>query len=64
MALRPGVLCKLTKGKIIDAQEGFVDTFNWMVDFISNLNGEEPITVDKKVSDQPKIKLDGGIKYA
>jgi len=57
MSLRPGTLCKLKKGTIIDAQDGFVDTFNWMVDFINNLKGDGIITIDTKTSDKPVIKL-------
>lgn len=55
---RPAKLCKLEKGKFIFAQEGFVDTFNWMVDFIDNLKGEDGIKLDKKISDKPIIKPD------
>lgn len=40
---RPAILCKLQKGTLIDAQPHFVDTFNWMVDFINNLKGEGEI---------------------
>jgi len=63
--MKPDRLCKLEKDKLIDSQEGFVDTFNWMVDFINNLKGEgdinknKKITVDKTVSDHPIIKLGG-----
>lgn len=67
MANRPAVLCKLKKGVILDAQQGFVDTFNWMVDFINNLKGEgevddgkSDLVVDRSVSDNPVIR--GGSK--
>ena len=40
MGSRPMVLCKLEKGKLIDSQDNFVDTFNWMVDYINNLRGD------------------------
>lgn len=67
MAARPQVLCKLEKGKVIDAQSGFVDTFNWMVDFINNLRGEgeeiagnSDLRVDRTVDDHPVIR--GGAK--
>lgn len=65
MSLRPGTLCKLEKGKLIDSQEGFVDTFNWMVDFIENLKGDgdadagKSVRVDRSVTDHPVIRLDG-----
>ena len=57
MSLRPGSVCKLEKGKLIDSQKGFVDTFNWLVDFCSNLNGDgERIEVDKSMSDAPVVR--------
>ena len=63
---RPPVLCKLEKGKVIDAQPGFVDTFNWMVDFINNLIGEgeeiagkSDLRVDRTVDDHPVIRGGG-----
>ena len=65
MSVRPETLCKLEKGKLIDSQEGFVDTFNWMVDFINNLRGDgdgdagKRISLDKSVSDHPVIKFGG-----
>lgn len=37
MAVKPGILCKLEKGKLLDSQERFVDTFNWMVDLLDSL---------------------------
>ena len=67
MSLRPGTLCKLEKGKLIDSQQGFVDTFNWMVDFINNLRGDgdgdagKSIRLDRSVSDHPVITFDGGL---
>ena len=63
MASKPPTLCKLQKGLLLDAQEGFVDTFNWLVDFCANLKGEgevvagRKIFVDRHVSDKPVIKL-------
>lgn len=71
MSLRPGTLCKLEKGRLIDSQKGFVDTFNWMVDFIENLKGDgERIEVDRSMSDAPVVRLveddektSGGTEY-
>ncbi len=70
MSLRPGSVCKLEKGKLIDSQQGFVDTFNWLVDFCSNLNGDgERIEVDKSMSDAPVVRYvkeedgGGGVEY-
>ena len=39
MANKPAQLCQLEKGKLIDGQKGFVDTFNWAVNAIANLKG-------------------------
>lgn len=60
--MRPAILCKLKKDTILDANPGFVDTFNWMVDFINNICGDgdldrtKPITVDKTIDDRPVIR--------
>lgn len=55
---KPGVLCKLQKGKLIDVQEGFVETFNWMVDYINNLKGDDTnIKLDNPATTNPVIKL-------
>ena len=65
MAAKPAQLCRLKKGKLIDVQEGFVDTFNWMVDFISNLKCDKDtgLKLDTTISDKPVIKLaDAGRK--
>lgn len=66
---RPATLCHLKKDLMIDAQENFVDTFNWIVDFVNNIRGDgdddknKKITVDKTTSDFPIIKFsdDGDI---
>ena len=68
MGAKPGKLCELREGKIIDAQRGFVATFNWMKDFCNNLAGDANleaeegaagIKVDTSVSDHPVIRLVG-----
>lgn len=65
---KPGFLCRLKKGEIIDAQQGFVDTFNWLVDFCSNLKGDgdrnakRHITLDRSVDDHPVIKFSGAVE--
>lgn len=58
MGAKPAQLCKLKKGQMIDAQDGFVDTFNWMVDFINNLkcSQETGLKLDTTISDRPEIK--------
>ena len=59
MAAKPAILCKLKKGQLIDVQDGFVDTFNWMVDFISNLafDKDTGLNLDTTISDKPVVKL-------
>lgn len=66
--MRPPNLCHLKKGMLIDSDEnkGFVDTFNWMVDFINNLCGDgdldngKPIHVDRTIDDRPVIRGGAG----
>lgn len=69
MGAKPGKLCELREGRIIDTQRGFVATFNWMKDFCNNLAGDANlaaeadaagIKVDTSVSDHPVIRLVGG----
>lgn len=58
MGARPMVLCKLEKGKLIDTQENFVDTFNWMVDYINNLRGDNSnIEITNPTTNNPVIRL-------
>ena len=65
MAQQPANPCHLKKGEMIDSQRGFVDTFNWLVDFCRNLQGDKDrnpvggvVTVDRTVSDFPIVKAD------
>jgi hypothetical protein len=66
--MRPPFLCRLKKGLILDADDnrGFVDTFNWLVDFIDNLRGDgdiapgRAIRLDRTIDDRPVIRSDGG----
>lgn len=66
MSVKPAIATKLKKGKLLDVQQGFVDTFNWLVDFCSNLKGEgelgtkKGVVVDRKISDRPVIRGGGG----
>lgn len=72
MGARPAPLCKLRKGRIVDAHKNFVATFNWLVDFCANLCGDADlaaeadaagIKVDTSASDHPVVKFvgsDGG----
>lgn len=65
--MRPGILCKLEKGVLIDTQRGFVDTFNWIVDFCNNIQGDGNIdggkklriSLDKSQDDHPVIRVSG-----
>jgi hypothetical protein len=58
MADRPPFLCQLEKGKMIDSQVGFVDTFNYAVAAIDNLKGGKNCTVDWTIPDQPVINVE------
>lgn len=62
---KPAVLTKLVEGKLIGSQKGFVSTFNFLVDFISNLRGDAEcddgaISVDRSIEDFPVVRLKGG----
>lgn len=59
---RPGILCHLKKGQMIDTQVGFVDTFNWMVDYINNLRGDgNNIDIENPVGTNPVVRFVGEI---
>lgn len=58
MANRPGFLCELQKGKLIDTQPGFADTFNYAVRSIDNLEGGRNCKVDRTIPDCPVINVD------
>ena len=62
MAKKPAILCELVKDKFVGGQRNFVDTFNWLVSFCSNLKGKDGIKVDTTDSEKPTIKFDGGGK--
>jgi len=63
--MRPAILCHLKKGTLIDTNPGFVDTFNWLVDFCNNLQGDKDLNRNKRISinrskdDHPVIEFDG-----
>lgn len=70
MSTQPKNLCKLRRGKALAAFPTFPDTFNWLVDFCSNLigEGEDPtqsgtgastLRVDRTVTDHPVIRGGG-----
>lgn len=58
MANKPASLCELEKGKLIDTQQGFVDTFNFAVNAINNLEGGKNCEVDWTIPDHPVINVD------
>ena len=71
MANRPASLCNLEKDKFIGGQVGFVDTFNWAVRSIDNLEGGMNCEVDWTLPDHPVINVDipyslsgGGVNQA
>ena len=55
MAIKPGTLCTLEKDKLIDTQQGFVDTFNWVVASVNNLKGGQNCEVTWPAPDTPQI---------
>ena len=57
MANRPPALCHLQRGKLIDTQANFTDTFNWLVASMSNLQGGTNCRVEWTASDTPVINV-------
>lgn len=57
MADRPAQICQLEKGKLIDTQQGFVDTFNWVAQSMANLEGGENCDVSWTLPDHPTIDV-------
>lgn len=55
MATKPAQICQLQKGKLIDTQKGFVDTFNWVAQSVANLKGGENCDVTWPTDDTPTI---------
>ena len=55
MATKPAQICQLQKGKLIDTQKGFVDTFNWVAQSVANLDGGENCKVSWPTDDHPTI---------
>lgn len=69
---KPAQLCKLVKGKLIDACPGFVDTFNYIVDWVENFRGEgedsgssensegaSDLRLDRTIPDHPVMRGGG-----
>lgn len=57
MANRPPFLCELDKGKLIDTQPGFVDSYNWAIRAIDNLKGGTNCEVVWPTDDHPVINV-------
>ena len=64
MAKKPAILCNLVRGKFVGGQRNFVDTFNWLVSFCSNLRGKDGIKIDMTDTEKPVIKPDDNGKDA
>ena len=60
MAKKPAIPCTLRRGKFLGGQKGFVDTFNWLVSFCSNLRGKDGVEVDLSDTEKPVVKLSKG----
>lgn len=67
---RPATLCRLKKGTFIDDNLGFVETFNYLVDFIDNLKGDgdldvgRPVKLDRSKDDRPVIRFNTNARGA
>lgn len=57
MANRPGALCTLNRGESIYNQPNFVDTFNWVVACVKNLQGGSNCKVEWTADDTPTINV-------
>lgn len=59
MAIRPGQIRYLTKGKAIGAKSlaGFVDTFNWMLSWIYNFNVGPGLRLEGERAGSPHLSL-------
>lgn len=60
MSARPNTVCHLKKGKLVDTNEGFVDTFNWVADSMHNLKGGDNVTINWQDGSHPIIDATGG----
>lgn len=56
--MKPLQPTKLKIGQALGAAEGFVDTYNWVVDATDNLHGDGTyISVNKTIPESPEIQL-------
>lgn len=59
MAIRPGQIRYLTKGKLLGAKShaGFVDTFNWMLSWIYNFSVGPGLKLVNERAGKPHLSL-------
>ena len=61
MYAKPSRPVTLTKGKTLDAHDGFVDCWNWLAslvfNMVSNTDKKSNLEFDLSVQDNPKIKV-------
>lgn len=59
MAIRPGQIRYLAKGKAIGAKSlaGFVDTFNWMLSWIYNFKVGQGLKIEGERAGSPRLSL-------
>lgn len=59
MAIRPGQIRYLTKGKLLGAKShaGFVDTFNWMLSWINNFKVGPGLDIEGARAGAPCLSL-------
>jgi hypothetical protein len=54
--VKPQKIARLERGKLIDAQRGFVATFNWLVQFILGFYASEDFKVEED-GDTVKVSI-------
>lgn len=60
MVAKPARPCHLKKGKLIDTADGFVETFNWVAEFVHNLKAEDGVKLDLQSPSNPVLRGEGG----
>lgn len=53
---KPGAPCHLTVGKLIETHKGLAATWNWLVEFVANLKGEDGVEIDTTIPDHPILR--------
>lgn len=59
MIQKPSKPCHLEKGKVIDVASGFVDTFNWLAEFVYNLKAADGVRLDLQSPSNPVLRGTG-----